>query len=277
MGTEEEAIFDLSLKKKKKKKKTPFDFDAAIADGAAASEPSTGDLKKKSFPVEDSDVTVAEIEKQDGEDGGEDNEDIDLDFSKGMKKKKKKTAGVIGDEDKDEVDQENSGVAWANEGDYTYDELLTRVFNIMREKNPEMVAGEKKKFTMRPPQVVRIGTKRTSFANFSEICKMLHRQPKHLLAFLLAELGTSGSVDGNNQLIIKGRFQQKQMENVLRRYVKEYVTCHTCRSPDTILQKDTRLFFLQCEVCGSRCSVASIKSGFQAVTGKRAAIRAKIA
>jgi translation initiation factor 2 subunit 2 len=98
-----------------------------------------------------------------------------------------------------------------------------------------------------------------------------------VLAFLLAELGTSGSVDGNNQLIIKGRFQQKQMENVLRRYVKEYVTCHTCRSPDTILQKDTRLFFLQCETCGSRCSVASIKSGFQAVTGKRAAIRAKTA
>jgi len=220
---------------------------------------------------------VLEEEKEE-KDVVEDAEDIDLDFSKSMKKKKKKkTAGVIGDEDKDEVDQENSGVAWANEGDYTYDELLTRVFNIMREKNPEMVAGEKKKFTMRPPQVVRIGTKKTSFANFSEICKMLHRQPKHLLAFLLAELGTSGSVDGNNQLIIKGRFQQKQMENVLRRYVKEYVTCHTCRSPDTILQKDTRLFFLQCEVCGSRCSVASIKSGFQAVTGKRAAIRAKIA
>lgn len=91
----------------------------------------------------------------------------------------------------------------------------------------------------------------------------LHRQPKHLLDFLLAELGTSGSVDGNSQLIIKGRFQQKQIEIVLRRYIKEYVTCHTCRSPNTILQKDTRIFFLQCEDCGSRCSVASIKSGFQ--------------
>lgn len=43
------------------------------------------------------------------------------------------------------------------------------------------------------------------------------RQPKHLLDFLLAELGTSGSVDGNSQLIIKGRFQPKQIENVLRR------------------------------------------------------------
>jgi len=276
---EEEAIFDPSLKKKKKKKKTPFDFDAAIADGAAASEPSTGESKKKSLPSEDIEILVGDVEKQDGEDGGDDTEDIDLDFSKSMKKKKKKKiAGVgAGEDDKEDGNEENAGVAWATEGDYTYDELLNRVFNIMREKNPEMVAGEKKKFTMRPPQVVRIGTKKTSFANFSEICKMLHRQPKHLLAFLLAELGTSGSVDGNNQLIIKGRFQQKQMENVLRRYVKEYVTCHTCRSPDTILQKDTRLFFLQCEVCGSRCSVASIKSGFQAVTGKRAAIRAKTA
>ncbi len=67
---------------------------------------------------------------------------------------------------------DEDGVAWAAEGDYTYDELLTRVFNIMREKNPELMAGEKKRFTMRPPQVVKIGTKKTSFANFSEICKM---------------------------------------------------------------------------------------------------------
>ncbi|XP_012680401.1 eukaryotic translation initiation factor 2 subunit 2 [Clupea harengus] len=169
-----------------------------------------------------------------------------------------------------------TGPEWAgSERDYTYDELLIRAFNIMREKNPDMVAGEKRKFVMKPPQVVRVGTKKSSFVNFVDICKLLHRQPKHLLAFLLAELGTSGSIDGCNQLIIKGRFQQKQIENVLRRYIKEYVTCHTCRSPDTILQKDTRLYFLQCETCHSRCSVASIKTGFQAVTGKRAQLRAK--
>lgn len=217
--------------------------------------------------------------------------DLSLDFDdfSMMKKKKKKKVKLPDLEildtkmdriedglDEDEQIAPVDGLTWSgSDRDYTYDELLTRVFDIMREKNPDMVAGEKKRFVMRPPQVVRIGTKKTSFANFAEICKILHRQPKHLLAFLMAELGTSGSVDGNNQLIIKGKFQQKQIENVLRRYIKEYVTCHTCRSADTILQKDTRLFFLQCEQCGSRCSVASIKSGFQAVTGKRAAIRAK--
>uniref|UniRef100_A0A0K8SMY6 Eukaryotic translation initiation factor 2 subunit 2 n=1 Tax=Lygus hesperus TaxID=30085 RepID=A0A0K8SMY6_LYGHE len=218
---------------------------------------------------------------------------ICMDFAKSKKKKKKKKDLddlVNVSEEKDRADEkdlghteterkpepENESQKWVgSDRDYTYDELLTRVFDIIRDKNPGMLPDRKAKFVMRPPQVVRIGTKKTSFANFTEICKTLHRVPKHLLDFLLSELGTSGSVDGNSQLIIKGRFQQKQIENVLRRYIKEYVTCHTCRSPDTILQKDTRLFFLQCETCGSRCSVASIKSGFQAVTGKRAAIRAK--
>lgn len=113
---------------------------------------------------------------------------------------------------------EDSTTTWSgSDRDYTYDELLSRVFDIILEKNPDMAAGRKPKFVMRPPQVLRVGTKKTSFANFTDICKTLHRQPKHLLDFLLAELGTSGSMDGNQQLIIKGRFQPKQIENVLRR------------------------------------------------------------
>merc|ERR1712038_662356 len=206
-------------------------------------------------------------------------DDDDMDFNDDSfadkKKKKKKKKVNVDDLDDGDADKENEGEGdsadpWTgSDRDYLYDELLQRVFGIMRDKNPDMVAGEKKKFVMRPPQVVRVGSKKTAFANFSEIAKMLHRQPKHLLAFLFAELGTSGAIDGSNQLIMKGRFQQKHIENVLRRYIKEYVTCHTCRSPDTILNKETRLFFLQCMTCHSSCSVQTIKTGFQAVTGKR--------
>lgn len=214
------------------------------------------------------------------------------DFDLPKKKKKRRenitfegfdeiVALVIEEEDREEMDNEDTepvdSSPWAgSDRDYTYEELLERVFNIMRQKNPKMFGGQIKKLVMKPPQVVRVGAKKTSFVNFTEICKQVHRQPKHLLAFLLAELGTSGSVDGNHQLIIKGRFQQKQIETVLRRYIKEYVKCHTCRSPNTLLQKETRLFFLQCETCGSRCSVQNIKSGFQAVmTGQRREQRAR--
>ena len=51
-------------------------------------------------------------------------------------------------------------------------QLLDRVFEIMRQKNPSMVGGQKKKLVMKPPQVVRVGAKKTSFVNFTEICKL---------------------------------------------------------------------------------------------------------
>lgn len=51
-------------------------------------------------------------------------------------------------------------------------QLLERVFNIMKQKNPSMVGGQKKKLVMKPPQVVRVGAKKTSFVNFTDICKL---------------------------------------------------------------------------------------------------------
>ncbi|MEJ1278952.1 eukaryotic translation initiation factor 2 subunit 2 (beta) [Cricetulus griseus] len=309
----DEMIFDPTMSKKKKKKKKPFMLDEEGDAQTEETQPSeTKEVEPE--PTEDKDVEADEEDSR-KKDASDDLDDLnffnqkkkkkktkkifdideaeegvkdlkiesdapepaepedDLDIMLGNKKKKKKNVKfpdedeilekdeALEDEDSKKDDgisfSNQTGPAWAgSERDYTYEELLNRVFNIMREKNPDMVAGEKRKFFMKPPQVVRVGTKKTSFVNFTDICKL-------------------GSIDGNNQLVIKGRFQQKQIENVLRRYIKEYVTCHTCRSPDTILQKDTRLYFLQCETCHSRCSVASIKTGFQAVTGKRAQLRAK--
>ncbi|CAG8590459.1 9747_t:CDS:2, partial [Scutellospora calospora] len=156
--------------------------------------------------------------------------------------------------------------------DYTYQELLGRVFRILRQNNPEL-AGDKKRYTIVPPSVHREGNKKTIFANVSDICKRMHRQPEHVIQFLFAELGTSGSIDGSQRLVIRGRFVQKQIENVLRRYIVEYVTCKTCKSPDTILTKENRIFFQQCESCGSTRSVSAIKTGFKAQTEKRAAQR----
>lgn len=58
-------------------------------------------------------------------------------------------------------------------------------------------------------------------------------------------------------------------------FVVEYVTCKTCKSPDTILSKDNRLYFVQCESCGSTRSVSAIKTGFKAQTrDDRRALRA---
>lgn len=295
---DDNAIFDINLVKKKKKK-TGFDLDALLAEGDASVTPAATDATDKTDkPKEDTGVTdeidsfplkkkkknktvTYDETKEDGEKAPA-GLDMDLEFDFNLTKKKKSKKNKVVDIEKLMANDESENVteiqkdAWVDsERDYKYDELLQRAFDFLREKNPEMVTGEKKKFTMRPPMVSRLGSKKTAFSNFYNICHLLHRMPQHVLQFLLAELGTSGSMDGNNHLIIKGRFLQKQIENVLRRYIKEYVTCHTCRSSDTNLQKEDRIYFLQCEQCNSRCSVAPIKSGFQAVANKqqRKAIR----
>jgi len=301
--TEDMLEFDPTLKKKKKKKAPVLDATEIIDDMKKETDELANDLedfsltkKKKKKPVNIDDLdndkamedlgefdpTMKKKKKKkkefvpDGDDAPLDNDLDDLgDFDMTAKKKKKKKTTIL-DEELGEDMVDSSGDSWFNsERDYTYEELLKRAVDMMRDKNPDLQAGEKKKYVMKPPQVLRHGSKKTSFANFLEICKMLHRAPKHVQDFLMAELGTSGSVDGYNQLLIKGRFQQKNIEGVLKRYIREYVTCHTCRSAETLLQKEGRLHFLQCESCGSRCSVQSIKSGFQAVTGKRKQMRDK--
>ncbi len=52
----------------------------------------------------------------------------------------------------------------------------------------------------------------------------MHRTPEHLIAYIFAELGTQGSMDGSQRLIIKGRFQPKQIENVLKHYIRIFTS-----------------------------------------------------
>lgn len=148
--------------------------------------------------------------------------------------------------------------------DYNYTEMLERVFSLLREKNPNLAV--RKRHVMPPPQLVRVGTRKTMWANFAQICQLMHRQPEHAQSFFLAEMGTEGSIDGSMRLVIKGRYQPKQVESLLKKYIVEYVTCLMCRNPETTLTRDsvTRLYFIQCESCGSRRSVAPIKTGFHA-------------
>ncbi|KAI9014951.1 domain found in IF2B/IF5-domain-containing protein [Gaertneriomyces semiglobifer] len=239
---DETENFDFGLKKKKKKKKvTIVDDEAQPEEGAGEEQPAESfDFGEKKKKKKKHGLAEFEAELRSGQD-----ED-----------------GSRGDDDEHSGDRD----AWIGTNrDYTYPELLSRVFKVLRQKNPE-AGGEKKRYTIAPPQVIREGTKKSVFANVVDICKRMHRQPDHVIQYLFAELGTTGSIDGSQRLVIKGRFQPKQIENVIKRYFMEYVTCKTCKSADTILTKENRLFFLQCEACGSTRTVSAIKTGFIAQT-----------
>lgn len=264
---EDDGLGGLNLEKKKKKKKKP-----AMADPDAA-------------PAGEGEGEVEELAP---EDDGEAAQGLDLSMAKKKKKKKPKARtdeefgamvedaesmpaeGTEAENEEDRLDNQPK-LPWdGSDRDYSYQELLDRVFGILRENNPELT-GEKRRTIMKPPQVAREGTKKTVFTNFLELCKTMNRQLEHVQAFLLAELGTSGNLDGQSRLVVKGRFQPKAFEGVLRRYVNEYVLCNSCKSPDTLLDRDsaTRIMFLRCQQCGASRTVAAIKAGFVARTSRR--------
>eukprot|EP00695_Tsukubamonas_globosa_P003648 TRINITY_DN752_c0_g1_i3.p1 TRINITY_DN752_c0_g1~~TRINITY_DN752_c0_g1_i3.p1 ORF type:complete len:244 (-),score=99.13 TRINITY_DN752_c0_g1_i3:38-769(-) len=228
-------------------------------------------------------------------------EDVSMDTDFGGKKKKKKKTGFVAEEtiaeepaqeptpedelaeevehatleDEDEEEHEHTFDGnFSGDGDYPYQFLLERAFDMLHQKNPE--AGGRKKYSFKPPQVMREGTKKSVFVNFPEICDLMKRSKDHVLQFLLVEMGTSGTLDAENRLTLKGRFPPKHIESILKKYITDYVVCNMCKSLDTTLVRDphTRLHVLQCEACAASRSVSAVKSGFVA-TGKGARKAAK--
>jgi translation initiation factor 2 subunit 2 len=173
------------------------------------------------------------------------------------KKKKKKTKENKVEENKDtnEVKENVENVEDEKEYDYVY--LLDRFFSILREKNPSLVT---RKMKIIPPPILHGMGKKTMWANFSTIAGILKRTVDHIQSYINYEMSTESSIDGNMRLIIKGKFNSKNLETVLKKYIITYVSCQMCKGHETSLIKDpiTRVCFIKCDTCKSSKSVDTI-------------------
>ncbi|OIR57290.1 MAG: translation initiation factor eIF2 subunit beta [Amphiamblys sp. WSBS2006] len=207
-------------------------------------------LKKKKKAKEAADAALPEQPKE-------------YSFDETIKKKKKKGT---------KTPEEDVSLETQRERDEDYRLYLERIFDTLRRNNQEKT-DKKEKIIMACPKIERDGAKKTAFVNIVEISKRMRRQTDHLVAYLLSELGTTGTIDGSQRLIIKGIFREEQIMFILKKYIKEYVRCKNCKSSDTQLEKENRLFFVKCISCGASQTVTMIKTGFLAQTAKRSSMR----
>ncbi len=179
-----------------------------------------------------------------------------------LKKKKKKRALL-----KEFPEEMVAETVPDDDPDPTYDQMLSRIYDKMHADRPSLI-GDAVMKRIKPPSLSRLGTKKTCWTNFSDYEVSLNRSSDHLQSFVLSELGTTGSIDGDNQLILKTKIMAKNAENLLRKYIEEYVRCRNCKGIETDLVKDStsRLHFIQCKRCLASRSVAAIKAGYQATT-----------
>lgn len=199
-------------------------------------------------------------EKKGGDDGAE-----ELDFGKKRDKKEKKEKKLASGDGKDDDEVNMVETEFEQGQEFTYEDLLERLHGIIEAKHAGL--GTQSKYTLKPPQITRVGAKKTGWVNFVEICENMKRNPEHLQSYVFAELGCDGTFAGEGQFILKGRFYARNIESLLRKYIREYVMCQMCKSSNTKLVKDqaTRLTNIACNNCGASRSCANIKSGFHAV------------
>jgi translation initiation factor 2 subunit 2 len=100
------------------------------------------------------------------------------------------------------------------------------------------------------PHIIWIG-QRTIFRNFIEFPKALRRDPEKLLLYLNKELASAGYI----AVIFLGRKEPSSFGTLIDRYIKDYVICPVCGSPDTRTERNRKLGFLLCEACGARSSI----------------------
>ncbi len=105
------------------------------------------------------------------------------------------------------------------------------------------------------PQIMWIGSK-TIFRNYMDFPRLIRREPNRLLMFLAKELATAASLDGERAIFI-GRKDKGSFSALLNRYMKDFVFCPVCGSPDTHIERAKRLQFMVCEACGARSSLRS--------------------
>jgi translation initiation factor 2 subunit 2 len=189
--------------------------------------------------------------------------EIDSDLSQfdlSLKKKKKKKKVIDSVEEEKEEKKESSEFD-DSEYDYTY--LLDRIYSSLREKNPALFT--RTKMVIPVPNMLAAGSRKTMWVNYAQTLQVIHRQPEHLQAYVNSELNTLTSIDSNVRLIIRGKFSSKNIQSILQKYIQEYVTCKNCHCSETCMSKDpiTRLYYIDCDVCGASKSVPNIKNGYK--------------
>jgi translation initiation factor 2 subunit 2 len=130
-----------------------------------------------------------------------------------------------------------------------YESLLKR----LQERLGNTSRKEASRLEIPSPQINWQG-QRTIFRNFMEFPKALRRDPEKLLLYLNKELASAGYIAGE-RVIFLGRKEPSSFGTLIDRYVKEYVICPVCGSPDTRTEKNKKLGFLLCEACGARSSI----------------------
>ena len=96
--------------------------------------------------------------------------------------------------------------------------------------------------------------KKTILRNFMDFPKAFRREANIILQYLSKEFSVPAERVGD-KVIFVGRRDPEDFKRLFEIYLKDYIECPTCISPDTKVEKEHRISFLICEACGAKSTI----------------------
>lgn len=122
--------------------------------------------------------------------------------------------------------------------DIIYNYLLDELFETL-EKNQDFILPDKDE-KISKPDIIFDKSKKTVWKNFKIIQEQINREETHLLKFFSKEYSKTTSVNKNGHFLISGKYIN-MINNTLKKYIKIYVQCGTCRSIKTNIIKNYKM------------------------------------
>jgi len=135
----------------------------------------------------------------------------------------------------------------------TYESLLKR----LQDKTGNQTKKSTSRIELPNPDVMWVGKNKTIFRNFGDFPKVMRRDPEKVLLYLAKEFGSAAYIAGEKGIFV-GKKEPSQFLSLFERYMKDYVMCPVCNSPDTKIDRVKRMGFLVCEACGAKSSIKGI-------------------
>ena len=135
----------------------------------------------------------------------------------------------------------------------SYEDLLKR----LQSKTVNQTKRSTSRIELPTPQIMWVGKNKTIFRNFMDFPKVLRRDPERVLLYLAKEFGSAAYIAGEKGIFV-GKREPSAFTTLFERYMKDYVMCPVCNSPDTKVERVKRVSFLVCEACGAKSSMKGI-------------------
>ena len=97
--------------------------------------------------------------------------------------------------------------------------------------------------------------RKTFVQNFTKICESIEREQNDLSSYIAKELKIETSISGNGILIIHSTYKKNKIEELIKKYITNFVQCSACKHCDTSITKIAKINYIECKKCRAKTAI----------------------